>query len=105
MFQVTKRMLAALLVAAAIYAPAASARPIDRALPPGTVHGFQRGTAGSQSNSSSEPPVQTVRNTSDGFNWGDAGIGGAAVFTLVSLGAGASLVGRRSRERRPATTT
>jgi hypothetical protein len=105
MFQVTKRMLAALLVAAAICAPAASARPIDRVLPPGTVHGFQGQAASSQINSSSEPPVQAVKPSSDGFNWGDAGIGGAAVFTLLSLGTAALLVGRRSRERRPAATS
>jgi hypothetical protein len=105
MFLVTKRVLAALLVAAAIYAPAASAHPIDRVLTPGTVHGYQGQTAGSQINSSSEPAVQTVKNSSDGFNWGDAGIGGAAVFTLLSLGTAVLLVGRRSRERRPAATS
>jgi hypothetical protein len=104
MFQVTKRMLAALLVVAAITASAASARPIDRVLPPGAVHGFQ-GTASSQINSSSEPPVQTVKNSSDGFNWGDAGIGGAAMFALLSLGTAALLLGRRNREQRPAATS
>ena len=100
MFHVTKRMFSVLLVVAAITAPAASARPIDRVLPPGTVHGFQGQTASSQIDNSSEPPVQAVKPSSDGFSWGDAGIGGAAVFTLLSLGAGALLVGRRSRERR-----
>jgi hypothetical protein len=120
-------MLTALLVAAAIYAPAASARPIDRVLPPGTVHGFQERTAtpanapttlanarkqaaitrsvGPQSNSSSESPVQTGKSSPDGFSWGDAGIGGAAVFTLLSLGTGTLLVARRGRGRRPAVTS
>jgi hypothetical protein len=104
MFQVTKRMLAALLVVAAITAPAASARPIDRVLPPGTTHETVSGGAQSHVGNSSGPAVQTVETSSDGFNWGDAGIGAAAVFTLLSLGTGALLVGRRSRERRPAAT-
>jgi hypothetical protein len=101
MFQVTKRILAALLVVAAIAAPAASARPIDRVLPPGTTHGVD-----SRNDSfSPPPPAQTVEVSSDGFDWGDAGIGAAAVFTLLSLGTGALIVGRRSREQRSAATS
>lgn len=127
MFHVTKRMLSVLLAAAAIAAPVASARPIDRVLPPGTVHGFQERTATlaggtatpanarkqaaitrdvtSQTDGSNEPSVKVIKPSSDGFNWGDAGIGGAAVFTLLSLGTAALLVGRRSRDRRPAATS
>jgi hypothetical protein len=103
MFQVAKRMLAALLVVSAIAAPAASARPIDRVLPPGTTHETVSGEAHSPV-VSSPPPVQSVE-TSDGFNWGDAGIGAGAAFTLLSLGTGALLFSRRSRERRPAATS
>jgi hypothetical protein len=127
-------MLSVLLVVAAIAAPAASARPIDRVLPPGTVHGFQERTAtlasgtatpasgtatlanarkqaaitrdvSSQTDGSSEPSVQVIQPSSDGFNWGDAGIGGAVVFTMLSLGTAALLIGRRSRERRSAATS
>jgi hypothetical protein len=105
MFQVMKKTTAALLVAAAISAPAASARPIDRVLPPGTTHDAGSRVADSRIDSTSIPPVQTVETSSDGFDWGDAGIGAAAVFTLLSLGTGAVLVGRRSRERRPAATS
>jgi hypothetical protein len=100
MFQVTKRILAALLVVAAISAPAASARPIDRVLPPGTAHGVD-----SRNDSFSPPPAQTVEVSSDGFDWGDAGIGAAAVFTLLSFGTGALIVSRRSREQRSAATS
>jgi hypothetical protein len=39
---------------------------------------------------SRSPIVVEVRN--DGFDWADAGIGGAAVFGLVLAGAGAALV-------------
>jgi hypothetical protein len=103
MFQVTKRILAALLVVAAISAPTASARPIPGDPPAARDAGS--GVANSHIDSSSLPPVQTVETSSDGFDWGDAGIGAAAVFTLLSLGTGTLLVGRRSRERRPAATS
>ena len=93
MFQVMKKTTATLLVAAAIFAPAASARPILGDPPASRV------------DSSSLAPVQTVETSSDGFDWGDAGIGAAAMFTLFGLGTGSLLVSRRSRERRPAATS
>jgi hypothetical protein len=96
MFQVMKKTTAALLVAAAIFAPTASAVPILG--DPPTRH-----TSTSQSDNSDLAPVQTAGTSSDGFDWGDAGIGAAA--TLLCLGAGSLLVSRRSRERRPATTS
>jgi hypothetical protein len=105
MSQAMKRTTAALLIAAAISAPAASARPLDRVLPPGTTHDAVTGVADSPIDRSTPPPVQTVQTSSDGFDWGDAGIGAAAVFTLLGLGAGSALVSRRSRERRPAATS
>ena len=106
MFQVMKKTTAALLVAAAISAPAASARPLDRVLPPGTTHNAGSGVAGSPIDNTSVPPVQTVETSSDGFDWGDAGIGAAGMIMLVSLGTGGLHVSRRNRERgRPATTS
>jgi hypothetical protein len=39
-------------------------------------------------------PVQVVSNPSDGFDWGDAGIGAGAVFAVMLLGAGALLATR-----------
>jgi hypothetical protein len=104
MIHVTKRMLAALLVIAALAAPAASARPIDRVLPPGTTH--ETVNEGAPSQVGSVPvSVQPVDTSSDGFDWGDAGIGAAAMLTLLGLGTGALLVGRRSREQRSAATS
>jgi hypothetical protein len=106
MFLVIKKTTAALLVAAAICAPAASARPIDRVLPPGATHDAGSGVADSRIDTSSVPPVQTVEASSEGFDWGDAGIGAAGMITLLSLGTGGLLVSRRNRERgRPATTS
>jgi hypothetical protein len=39
-------------------------------------------------------PVQVVSNPSNGFDWGDAGIGAGAVFGVMLLGAGALLAAR-----------
>ena len=105
MFLVIKKTTAALLVAAAICAPAASARPIDRVLPPGTTHDAGGAVADSRIDTSSVPSVQTVETSSEGFDWGDAGIGAAGMITLLSLGTGGLLVSRRNRERGRATTT
>jgi uncharacterized protein (TIGR03382 family) len=44
------------------------------------------------------PSRQAGAATQSGFQWGDAGIGAAG--TLVLLGAGASVVGRRRRGQR-----
>lgn len=103
MVLVIKKAAAAVLVTAAVFAPAAGARPIDRALPPGTTHDAGGAV---RIDTSSVPPVQTVETSSKGFDWGDAGIGAAGMLTLMSLGTGGLLVSRRHRERgRPATTS
>ena len=104
MSRFTKKAIAALLVAAAITAPTASARPLDPVRPPVATYEAHVGVAGSGLDSSGQSPVQTVTSSSGGFDWGDAGIGAAAMLTLLSLGTGALLVSRRGRERRPATT-
>jgi hypothetical protein len=41
-----------------------------------------------------DEPVQVVSNTSNGFDWGDAGIGAGTVFAVLLLGAGAALATR-----------
>jgi hypothetical protein len=42
-----------------------------------------------------DEPVQVVSNTSDGFDWGDAGIGAGTIFAVMLLGVGAVLITRR----------
>jgi hypothetical protein len=44
-------------------------------------------------------PVVEVRETPDGFSWGDAGIGAAGMLALFSIAAGSALLvaGRRRR--------
>jgi hypothetical protein len=46
--------------------------------------------------------TRTVEVPASGFDWGDAGIGAAGVLSLLGLGAGAVVVGRRSRHSHPA---
>jgi hypothetical protein len=41
-----------------------------------------------------DEPVQVVSNPSNGFDWGDAGIGAGTMFALVLVGAGALLAAR-----------
>ena len=48
---------------------------------------------------SRSPIVVEVRD--DGFDWADAGIGGAGVLGLVLAGAGAALIVRRQNEPAP----
>ena len=47
-------------------------------------------------------PSRPVATVSDGFEWGDAGIGAAVMFALLSLGGGALLLTGNSR-RAPTT--
>ena len=41
-----------------------------------------------------DEPVQVVSNPSNGFDWGDAGVGAGTVFAVLLLGAGAVLATR-----------
>jgi hypothetical protein len=82
-----KRTTAALLVTAAVFVPAASARPLEPVgvpLPASSVASWI------------QPATQPAASSSRGFDWGDAGVG-AAVFALLSLGGGAVVVARRGR--------
>ena len=44
-------------------------------------------------------PTQVGTNPSDGFNWGDAGLGAGTVFAVMLLGAGALLATRQLGRR------
>jgi hypothetical protein len=108
-----------LMVAAAIFAPAAAtAKPIDAPLPevkavtaqaqvPSNLPlGVLRATEGVNSESGTgalERPavagIDGVDTSDNGFGWGDAAIGAAVMLTLLSLAAGVVLIGRRSRGR------
>jgi hypothetical protein len=103
-----RRSLALAIVAGALAAPASSAAPID------PVGGADQ-TQGSEQSPS--PSINAVlgsdgmtaptsvlaaapQTEADGFDWGDAGIGAAAVVAVGAIGAGAALAtGRTSRQR------
>ncbi|HYH58454.1 MAG TPA: hypothetical protein VD790_04460 [Thermoleophilaceae bacterium] len=66
-----------------------------------------RGDVGESAASAAQarvPLVVTKTETGDashgGFDWGDAGIGAAAMLGLTGIGAGALIVGRRRRPTR-----
>ena len=87
MLEITKtRTALAALAVAAIVAPAAGAQPIDGS-PPVRV------------NEDARPAVmtRTVEVHSTGFDWADAGLGAAAMLSVLGLGAGAVVVGRRGQ--------
>src|SRR5262245_40665057 len=90
-----RRYLAVSAVVGAIAVPAASASPVDPARP---------GPAKSvdQSAPTTRPIVVTAPvEASEGFDWGDAGIGAAGLVGLASIGVGAALaLGFRSGRHR-----
>ena len=99
--------VAAALTAASIAAPNAGARPIDDPLPAGTTVLVPAGVNGGQgpvgvTDIPTAPSAAPA--SSDGFDWTDAGIGAAAMLSMLGLGAGAASVARRSRHGKPATS-
>jgi hypothetical protein len=89
-----KQWIGTATVITALAAPAAYASPIDGR---GTSPGLKAYQASREAGSSD------VRS-SDGFDWGDAGIGAAATFALAAFASGAALaLGGKPRLRRRAT--
>jgi hypothetical protein len=106
MFAVTRtRTAVGLLAAAAVAAPSAAAMPTDSG-PQAAI-----ATAGSATDATGgydfapapaappAPPAPRVVevHTSSGFDWGDAGLGAAAMLSALGVGAGAVVVARRGR--------
>ena len=85
MIEVTRtRTALAMLLAAAVAAPSAAAHPADSPLP---------------ARAASHPAPRTLVIHANGFDWGDAGLGAAGMLSLLSVGAGAVVIGRRSAWR------
>jgi hypothetical protein len=104
------QILAAAALATFALAMAWSASAIARPIDDPALSAAVANPASSQS--SSDRPVtssapQSVAASSNGFNWGDAGIGAGAALALTITGTGGLLVisSRRHRDGRPATTT
>jgi hypothetical protein len=94
-----KATFAAVLAAAAIMAPSAGAMPIDEHMPaivevPAAVNGGLGPTGGAEAQHAGAVHA-TQATSSNGFDWGDAGIGAAGMLTLIGLGAGAAAINRR----------
>lgn len=83
-----RRSVALAVIVSAIAAPAAWAGPIEPADPNGS--NYQRPP--SAYNVERLPPAsEPVIAASDGFDWGDAGIGATAMLALAAIAAGATL--------------
>ena len=102
-----RRGLALATVIGALAAPAASAAPIDPAVP-GTSGDTTSESYGGSLNSIA-PPVsspEVVAEPSavadDGFDWGDAGIGAAGMLAVAAIAAGAAVAVAHRPGRQPA---
>ena len=85
-----RRGLVLATVIGALAAPAASAAPIDPAVP---------GTGGQTNDRPNRayiprPAHEPVAVAGDGFDWGDAGIGAAGMLALAAIGGGAAIAVR-----------
>ena len=121
----TTRMstVAAVLVATAIAAPSATAKPIETTLPAGINAGLgpssglattaapsaagkltpsfglgaiAAASAGKIAAASASPPAAAPTSHSGEVDWGDAGIAAAGLLSLLGLGAGSVVLMRRS---------
>jgi hypothetical protein len=84
-----RRGLVLATVVGALVAPTASAAPVD---PPGVDSDY------TSPYSPTTDRTQPAPVASDGFDWGDAGIGAASMFALVAIAGGATVaIGHRPR--------
>ena len=108
---INSMILAAVIVASALLVPAAQAQPIDPPTQTAAVqsapvqsaqvqHGLTSTFTSDASGAGARGGVQASQNATDGFSWGDAGIGAGAMLALVGLGAAVFLGLGRSRARR-----
>jgi hypothetical protein len=94
MFRSIKRLLIAATMIVALSAPSAA-------------FGFIRVTSGGASTSGQAQAsivpsaFRATASSSQGFQWGDAGVGAAGVVVLLGAGAGAAGVLRQRRVHRP----
>lgn len=103
-------LLALALACAATAAPYASAS--YSFLPRSSLEALSKLHARLDSRQPAEPAAVSIVRVpaEDAFNWGDAAIGGAAVFATCAIGLGATLVaanrnGRRSKRQQTTATS
>jgi hypothetical protein len=100
-----RRSLALATAVGAFAAPGAAAAPLD---PQGVNQGYHTQGANEAyatpnsvlGSAALTPAPEPTTVAADGFDWGDAGIGAAAILALGAIGAGAVVAtGRVSRHR------
>jgi hypothetical protein len=79
-------------------APATVYSPQDKSIVPATSPST---TAGITAKVSAQPPVVTVQAPTNGFDWGDAGIGAAGALGLAMLALAGALAITQRRAHRP----
>ena len=88
-----RRVIALATVIGTLAAPTAWAAPFEERVPSSTVNeGSATGQVQAESYSPSAAPPQSPTVAGDGFSWGDAGIGAAAMVALAAIAAGALVV-------------
>ena len=90
LLRITSRILAVVFVVAALSAPVAVAAPVEERFP-----GLSDQGTNADLGTVPEPPAATP---SEGFDWGDAGIGAAGAIAIIAITGGLALeYGRRHR--------
>ncbi|HTX30081.1 MAG TPA: hypothetical protein VMD09_01785 [Solirubrobacteraceae bacterium] len=93
MFKSIKRLLVAAAAILALSAPSSAFAMVFA-----TDGG---GSAGGPAQPSSAPSVARAASSSQGFLWGDAGVGAASIIVLLGAGVGIASVTRQRRAHRP----
>jgi hypothetical protein len=96
-----RRGLALAGIVTAVAAPAAWAGPVEPVDLNGS--GYQRPPS-AYDVQELPPAPEPVTSSSDGFDWGDAGIGATAVLALAAIGAGATIAVGHHTRRGPVVT-
>ena len=88
--QTLRRVIALATIVSALAAPAAFAATFEERVPSSTLNQSSGGgEVQGQSSPPSAAPQQSTTVSGNGFSWGDAGIGAAAMLALAAIAAGA----------------
>ena len=94
MFKSVKRLLVAATAILVLSAPCAAFATVMTADGGGSASGPGQAVV-------IAPVSRTTASSSQGFQWGDAGVGAASIVVLLSVGVGAASVLRHRRVHRP----
>ena len=108
--RITRRVLTVVLVIGALSAPVAAASPFEERFPsladsstaPPAGPWFPPGQTAVAPSPSAEPSDSPAAASQEGFDWGDATIGAAAMLAITAIATGGAV--ELSRRRRPRPT-